>query len=47
MSPDRFDHLLETVKHKVEKQDTRYCKAIPGEERLDRTLRFLPIGDVQ
>ena len=45
MSPQRFDHLLSLVGPLVKRQDTRYREAIPPDERLAITLRYLVTGD--
>ena len=45
MSPQRFDHLLSLVGPLVKPQDTRYREAIPPNERLAVTLRYLVTGD--
>ena len=47
MSPERFDALLTMVKPWVEKKDTSFRQAIPGDKRLALTLRFLASGDSQ
>ena len=47
MNPERFDHLLELVRPRIEKQNTRFRKAISAEERLALTLRFLATGDAK
>ena len=44
MSPERFDHLLELVRPKIEKQ-YKVCAPIPAEERLAVTLRYIASGD--
>lgn len=44
MSEDFF-LLLNCIKPRIERQDTSYRKAIPAEERLALTLRFLATGD--
>jgi hypothetical protein len=45
MSPNRFQHLLGLVTPLISKKDTSMRKAIPAEERLALTLRFLATGD--
>ena len=47
MSPDRFEHLLSLVEHKITTEDTRFSKSIPAAERLAITLKFLATGDAQ
>ena len=47
MSPERFDALLTMVKPWIEKKDTSFQQAIPADERLTLTLRFLASGDSQ
>lgn len=45
MSEEDFALLLDCIKPRIERQDTSYTKAIPAEERLALTLRFLATGD--
>lgn len=45
MSEEDFIFLLNAIKHKISKSDTTFRKAIPAEERLAVTLRFLVTGD--
>ena len=47
MSPERFEHLLSLVAPIITKTDTNFRKAIPAEQRLMLTLRFLASGDSQ
>ena len=47
MSPERFQHLLDLVRPHIEKEDTKFRKAISAAERLAITLRFLATGDSQ
>lgn len=47
MSPERMDHLLSMVGPLISKRDTNFRKAIPAQERLMLTLRFLASGDSQ
>ena len=47
MSPERYFHLLELVKPRIEKKDTRFRKAISADERLTLTLRYLASGAMQ
>ena len=47
MSPERFLHLLDLVRPHIEKEDTKFRKAISAAERLAITLRFLATGDSQ
>ena len=47
MSPERFDHLLSLVGPLITKQDKQLREAIPPDERLALTLRFLASGDSQ
>lgn len=47
MSKERFDHLLWLVSPLITKQDTRFRKAIPANERLALTLRYLASGESQ
>jgi hypothetical protein len=44
MSGDTFDDLLHIVGPYLEKQNTNFKEAIPPEERLAVTLRFLAQG---
>ena len=44
MSPERFDHLLSLIRHKITKKDTRLRECISAEERLVITLRYLSQG---
>lgn len=45
MSSSTFNNLLEMISPSIEKQDTNYRKAIPANERLAITLRYLATGD--
>ncbi|KAJ8892183.1 hypothetical protein PR048_004763, partial [Dryococelus australis] len=45
MHPTDFEFLLSLIGHKISKQDTTFRKAIPAQERLVLTLRFLATGD--
>lgn len=45
MSEEDFFLLLNCIKSRIERQNTSYRKAIPAEERLALTLRFLATGD--
>lgn len=45
MSEDDFIFLLNAIKGKISRNDTTFRKAIPAEERLAVTLRFLATGD--
>ena len=47
MSPERFQHLLDLVRPHIEKEDTKFRKAISEAERLAITLRLLATGDLQ
>ena len=47
MSPERFQHLLDLVRPHIEKEDTKFRKAISAAEKLAITLRFLATGDLQ
>ena len=47
MSPTRFEHLLALVAPHITKKDTNFRKAIPAQERLALTLRFLASGESQ
>ena len=47
MSPERFEHLLGLVGPLIMKHDTRFRKAIPVDERLSLSLRYLASGDSQ
>ena len=44
MSKERFDHLLNLVRRRIQKKDTVFRKAITAEERLVMTLRYLATG---
>ena len=44
MSKERFDHLLNMVREKITKKNTRMREAISAEERLVITLRYLASG---
>ena len=45
MTPQRFSHLLSLVGPHIRRQDTRFRQAIPPDERLAITLRYLVTGD--
>lgn len=45
MSQEDFKFLLNKIGEKISKKDTKFRKAIPIEERLATTLRFLATGD--
>ena len=45
MTPQRFSHLLSLVGPSIKRQDTRLREAIPPDERLAITLRYLVTGD--
>jgi len=45
MSPAEFQYLINLVGEQISKKDTIYRKAIPVQERLAITLRFLATGD--
>ena len=45
MSQEDFNFLLNSVKDKIRKRDTTFRLAVPPEERLAVTLRFLATGD--
>ena len=47
MSPERFQHLLDLVRPHIEKEDTKFRKAISAAQRMAITLRFLATGDSQ
>ena len=47
MSPERFDALLTMVQPWIEKKDTSFRQAIPADERLALTFRFLASGGSQ
>ena len=47
MNPDRLQHLLNLVRPRIEKENTRFREAITAEERLVMTLRFLATGETQ
>ena len=44
MSPERFQQLLEHVRHHISKQDTNFRKSISATKRLVITLRYLSRG---
>ena len=44
MSAEDFDYLLDMIKHKIIKQDTKMRCGISASERLSVTLRFLATG---
>ena len=44
MSKERFDHLLNLLREKITKKDTKLREAITAEERLVITLRYLSAG---
>ncbi|XP_029346317.1 uncharacterized protein LOC107883168 [Acyrthosiphon pisum] len=45
MSSEDFEFILTKIGPKISKQDTNMRKAIPIQERLAVTLRFLATGD--
>ena len=45
MSKESFDHLLELIRHKITKKDTRLRKAIPPNLKLALTLHHLASGE--
>lgn len=45
MHPTDFEFLLSSIEPIVAKKDTTFRKAIPAQERLALTLRFLATGD--
>ncbi|KAF0717263.1 tigger transposable element-derived protein 4-like [Aphis craccivora] len=45
MSPSQFNELLNMVILSITKNDTNFRKAIPAQDRLAITLRFLATGD--
>ena len=45
MTPQRFSHLLSLEGPSIKRQDTRLREAIPPDERLAITLRYLVTGD--
>ncbi|KAL4103917.1 hypothetical protein QTP88_019234 [Uroleucon formosanum] len=45
MSYETFNQLLTLVEPKIRKEDTKFRKAIPSNERLALTLRYLASGD--
>ncbi|XP_044753817.1 protein ANTAGONIST OF LIKE HETEROCHROMATIN PROTEIN 1-like [Coccinella septempunctata] len=45
MSEADFSFLLDAIKDKISRRDTEFRMAIPAEERLALTLRFLASGD--
>lgn len=45
MSSTDFENLLQIVGPRVAKKDTHFRKAIPVQDRLAVTLRFLASGD--
>lgn len=47
MSPESFECLLALVAPLITKQSTKLREAIPAEERLTLTLRYLASGDSQ
>lgn len=44
MPPFAFEFILEKIRHKITKKNTQMRKAIPPEERLSVTLKFLATG---
>lgn len=47
MSPSTFEELLTLVGPDIQKQDTQLREAIPANERLALTLRFLVTGNLK
>lgn len=45
MSHEDFQYILQNIGPHIAKQDTKWRKAIPAQERLAITLRFLASGD--
>ena len=44
MTPEEFDMLLGLVGQRIRKKDTAMRRAIPPDQRLSLTLRFLATG---
>ena len=44
LTPDLFDQVLELIEPQIKKQDTHLRAAVPPDERLAVTLRFLATG---
>lgn len=44
MDTDSFEFILKKISHRITKNDTVMRKAIPADERLALTLRFLATG---
>jgi hypothetical protein len=45
MSPTEFEFLIDFIGEQISRKDTTFRKAIPVQERLALTLRFLAGGD--
>jgi len=45
MSPEVFEEILNTIRHRIETQDTMWRKAIPAGMKLAVTLRYMASGD--
>lgn len=45
MTSSDFEYLISMIGHKIKKRDTNYRKAVPVQEKLAVTLRFLATGD--
>ena len=45
LTPELFDRVLELITPLIEKEDTHLRKAVPPDERLAVTLRFLATGE--
>jgi len=45
MSPETFNQLFILVESKIQKEDTKFRKSIPANQRLGLTLRYLATGD--
>lgn len=45
MSYETFNQLFTLVEPKIRKEDTKFRKTIPSNERLALTLRYLVSGD--
>lgn len=45
MSSSDFSFILESIREKISRADTKFRRAVTAEERLAVTLRFLATGD--
>ena len=47
ITPNRFEHLITLVGHRIEKRTTRIREPISASQRIVLTLRYLATGEFQ